>query len=882
MTPVAEALFINGLSSVARQISRRFLQKYFFTFQMRRRLGGKLPDDLNLKVLDALQRALGNFRSLTPATNSSLIDIANSSLFEHLVAIFGSDLDHSNAKSFIEYIHQSRGSVLEKDSVQFAQDLSVCLTLVHETIFDFTQEGIPNEFTGQIRRALDDDAKRADAIITNTIQKLKDKEGSWLQRPDVSAASVAAQIKESRDPIKNYVNALKKTMNSVDVHGASGDVVQVPLDEIFVDVPVSYIDRKRNFNPYQDLRTNISRYRVSNSWEETLEHIKLTVLLGDPGGGKSTLSKKLCLESCDRYIGGQTKLPIYIQLRTYISKAADDERLSLTHYIIDFISSTMLDENRNDISSTVMYHLRVGTVFFIADGLDEVLTSANRARVVKELAVFRKEYPLCQILVTSRYVGYETQPLEGFSHLGVDFLDDSAIEQIYRNVSSAVLNRTDAEIESRLSAFLIDARKKADELIKSPLLLTLIVIIYDKKSEIPDNRSNLYSFCADLLFDQWDKFRDILPDLPERYRLFDLFKHLSALLYENEEYGGRINKDDLEKEAREFFKLDYIDNREGRSAAAAKQMIGHLTGRAWILHEVGENIYEFTHRTFMEFFYAKYLDTVYEDTSLLIENCIKHVAEGRRTLPTHLALQIRTKNKRAASSKVAELLTLILRDSNGSQELLYFCLDTLGYILPSADELSQFVSVLSDNSMKSNNPLTHLRLLCSQNPLRNSILQICSKDLEKVSNVGQIRALAPALYRMSREGLSAYTDANGSKIDVVKPLLDRNYSKQPSSPYVCKLAFDLDCKVNLDAAGKFGIRLWNNNNTDPSHYLRLLFDSQAILVEASRKVLYADAHTGKHYELARAVYQSFLQIQKITFSINISLHIITCRTCLRS
>ena len=101
--------------------------------------------------------------------------------------------------------------------------------------------------------------------------------------------------------------------------------------------------------------------------------------------------------------------------------------------------------------------------------------------------------------------------------------------------------------------------------------------------------------CAELLFDRWDGYRDIVPELPERYRLFDLFKYLSSILYEKEEYGGRINKSDLIKESRDFFKRDYVDNKEGKSAAAAHHMVEHLTGRAWILHEVGEDVFEFTH-----------------------------------------------------------------------------------------------------------------------------------------------------------------------------------------------------------------------------------------------------------------------------------------------
>lgn len=856
---ISEGLVVNGITALAGQISKRFIQKYYLPYRMRQSLTGKKTATEKDLVLDSLQRALGNFQSLTPATNSTLLDLANSNLLEHLIAIFGSSLEPRNALALIEYIHQSRGGSSRKESIDLAKNLADCLRTISSTTAEAVARDLPGDVNSTWQKRRDDDARRAESTISIIMQKLQTKDGEWIDHAEINAEYIAKKIKDDRDPLKIYVTALKRTMNSVDVHGASGDVVQVPLDEIYVDVPVSFIDRKGNFNPYQDLRKNLRRHRVSDDWERTFDYINNTVLLGDPGGGKSTLSKKLCLESCNRYLGGQTKLPIYIQLRTYISKAAEDDRLSLKHYIVDFVSSSLLDSDEQDLASTLMYHLRIGAVFFVADGLDEVLTTSNRARVVHEINAFRKEFPLCQILVTSRYVGYETQPLDGFAHLGVDHLSNDAIEKIYRNVSSTVLKRCDAEVDSRLHSFLIDARKKAMELIRSPLLLTLIVIIYDKKSEIPDNRANLYAFCADLLFDQWDKYRDIVPDLPERYRLFDLFKHLSALLYENEEYGGTIGRSDLEKEARDFFKSDYIDNREGRSAVAARHMVEHLTGRAWILHEVGENIFEFTHRTFMEYFYAKFLDTKFEETTQLVEGCMEYVVNGQRTLPTHLALQIRTNNKRAASTKVATALTAAFIKNPRNDELLDFCLDSLGYILPSGEQLQQLVSELAKPAIFSDDPSKPISLLCTQNPLRNSILNISSKQLDQVNAVEHLRVLEAAFRKMRREQISDLIDENGMRVDMVDRVIERMYSKQVTSPYVCKLAFDLDGKVNWKAARKFGVRLWANSQSDPSHLMQILPDSRRMLEDASKFIVDADAQTGKYLKLARAIFPAFLK-----------------------
>ena len=591
---------------------------------------------------------------------------------------------------------------------------------------------------------------------------------------------------------------------------------------------------------------------MASNWQDTLEHVSNTVLLGDPGGGKSTLSKKLCYEHAKRFQEGHSTLPIYIQLRTYIARAAEDESFSLIHYVLENIDSTSLDSESDSLGTSVLYYLRIGSAFVVADGLDEVLTPSNRARVVQEIRHFSQTFPLATLLVTSRYVGYETNPLDGFTHLGMGELNRNAIETIYKNVTGAVLKRSHSDIEATQNEFLADARKKAFELIRNPLLLTLIVIIYNQKSEIPDNRASLYSFCADLLFERWDGYRDITPDLPERYRLFDLFKYLSAILYEREEYGGIINKTDLLNEAREFFRRDYVDNREGKSAEAAHHMVEHLTGRAWILHEVGEGVFEFTHRTFLEFFYARQLETVYEGTEELIEECLEHIAEGSRTVPAHLALQIRTKDKRAASSKVCDALAKRLEAESCSTELLDFCLDALGYLLPDGLTLSEFVRQLAPQALASDGQSAQVKLLCTASPLRDAILQSALPALLAVKSVDAVRKIAPALYQMKRSGDISLDLGRDQRESLFKVIVGQTYSKQARSPFLCKLAFDLEERVNWKSLEKFGFRIWASER---GHGIQQLARDSRSMVEEVAKVLTGEGRkNSKYVRLARILY----------------------------
>lgn len=177
---------------------------------------------------------------------------------------------------------------------------------------------------------------------------------------------------------------------------------------------------------------------------------------------------------------------------------------------------------------------------------------------------------------------------------------------------------------------------------------------------------------------------------------------------------------------------------------------------------------------------------------------------------------------------------------------------------PSGDRLHQLVSMLAPRAIFSRDPTAPIRLLCTKNPLRNSILNTCSKQLDEVRTVEQLTNLELALHRMRREIACRMTDQDGNEIDVVERMLERMHPKQLASPYVCKLTFDLNGRVNWNAARKFGMRLWNNSQSEARHLVRLMRDSRKMLEETSRHIVDADAHTGKYLKLARAIYPTLM------------------------
>lgn len=844
MLGVIEGTIGAGVYSLISKISSIVARKYQVSYHIRRAIDEheeiSSSDD---EIIKSMKQVFGSKGLLDTIWNNSLSDIGDSGILDHLIMTFGTDTDIEVSKKLVEYIFLSRNGSPD-ECTHFSETVRLALQSSFDIFHNRYQRHFPDTDGREREKRLRTDARRSATLLHDVLNALQDGHGEWVQDTNFSPDFVSKKIVEHFDPLKNYVERLNERLNGVDVHGSSGEIVNVELDSIYVDVPVSFIPREGNFQSYSDLRNFLPREEVAENWYDVANYADKTVLLGDPGGGKSTLSKKICLEISRAFGNNSNRLPVFLELRRYIARIVEVGDISLGNYILEEIKSYNIGEIDDTIDASILYHLRIGSAFIVADGLDEVLTPSNRSIIVREIRTFSKNFPLATLLVTSRYVGYETQPLIGFDHLGVDHLSPEAITNIYRNVSKIVLSKSEKDIKDSENIFIKDANYKASELITSPLLLTLIVIVYSKKSEIPDNRANLYAACADLLFERWDAFRNIWPNLPERYRLFDLFKELAYILYEKVEYGGRIGKDDLLIEAKNFFRQDYVDNKEGRASESAKLMVDHLTGRAWILHEVGENIFEFTHRTFLEFFYARYLETSFESTDDLVDRCLEYVRGGTRTIPAHLALQIRTKDKRIAATTVATKLTSSINDTGHyNHELTRFSVESLDYILPNALALHELASAISQKIFKNGNASTIERFLCTGSPMRSTILQGSIDALRMVNTVNIIRRVSPSLRRLNKEDRSSFCKDDGEYISIDDLVLDQSFGKQMSSPFLCKLAFDLDNNINWNAIKKHNFRLWGSSGADLRY---LIDDSIQIVIAVRNKIENSDESFNKY------------------------------------
>jgi TIR domain/NACHT domain len=445
---------------------------------------------------------------------------------------------------------------------------------------------------------------------------------------------------------------------------------KVPINDLYVPARLEHPDQEEGEEEPQSL-------------EDFAQSFSRTVILGNPGGGKSTLSKKVCYD-----IGsGETGIvPVLVILRDYGVDRADGRSI-VEHMELTASGTYQLPDPPDGAFDKL---LSAGRAVVVFDGLDELLDASYRQEIAADVESFCNLYPAVPVLVTSREVGYSQAPLdEGlFVSRRLSEFSRADVALYAQRWFASIPELARPEAEALADAFLRESAAVPD-LRKNALMLALMCNIYRGERYIPSNRPDVYEKCARMLFERWDRSRGIEVELPFRSHLFLAMQHLAYWVYQDQELQTGVRADALVQKTSEYL-LDwqYEDPDEAQQAAA--QFVEFCAGRAWVFADTGlasddTPLYQFTHRTFLEYFTAAHLARVSSSPDQLMTTLAPRIAEREWDIVGQLSVQMTNQASAGAADYMLDRLIDEARKAESAQvswNILAFAARSLEFLVP--------------------------------------------------------------------------------------------------------------------------------------------------------------------------------------------------------
>jgi len=325
-----------------------------------------------------------------------------------------------------------------------------------------------------------------------------------------------------------------------------------------------------------------------------------TVILGDPGSGKSSLVQYIALNWAEAESFEPFPVPIIVELRTYIRRTPTEQ---------DFLEQVLQGSPASQVfdRSYLEHLLQQGQAFVLFDGLDEVFDPELRSQVETEIIQFTQRYPQTRVLLTSRIIGYQGDRLRAqeFRHFVLQDFSDTQVEDfINRWHEFAYPPGQERERKRDRLKVALKNSTAIRQLAGNPLLLTMMAIL-NRNQELPRDRSELYAQSSRVLLQQWDveKVLDLQDAITIDYKdkqamLRRVAFHMQTT--ENGLSGNLIRGDELHTILASYLQELQIQDADD----AATRVIAQLRERNFILCYLGADYYAFVHRTFLEYFCA--------------------------------------------------------------------------------------------------------------------------------------------------------------------------------------------------------------------------------------------------------------------------------------
>ena len=416
---------------------------------------------------------------------------------------------------------------------------------------------------------------------------------------------------------------------------------QFPQTETFSGPSRDLISQQSHANESEDsslhrrTRAITRKSSVRHSAIEWLSDSDRSVILGDPGIGKSTLLRCVLLdllstepryEKCARRWGQY--LPVWVPFAMWTRLVGQSETgCSLSDVLKVWLLKVSADE---DLIKLVQASLKDSRLLLFIDGLDEWndVTTARTTLHLLEQFVGERKVPA---IASSRPLGYESigelsskwrkSRLVGLSKEQQCILSErwflhqlNALASPNENNDSIAARQKKAAVAATEHIQDLSRDFRLSRLAEVPLLLNGLIALAIQKISLPRSRFKAYEELTRLLMEEQPKRREkaaYKPRATTRLRQETRERALALLAWEIHDSSG---SDALDKTAAQNVLQNFCSEHLYKSADEAFEVASELlaigTESVGILIEKSSTDIGFLHRAFQEFLAAKHLSNL--------------------------------------------------------------------------------------------------------------------------------------------------------------------------------------------------------------------------------------------------------------------------------
>jgi hypothetical protein len=338
-------------------------------------------------------------------------------------------------------------------------------------------------------------------------------------------------------------------------------------------------------------------------------------LLATPGGGKSTLLKRLAIayarparrtELAD-LLPERHWLPLFLRCRELRDRANRPIRELLSNLARH---AGMNVDEEGAFAERIDEALRSGQALLLVDGLDEISPEGALKEFVLNLRTFVAMFPQTALVVTSREAGFRhvAGVVAGVCpQVTLAPFDYEDVERLCQSWHAEVVGRSEKiRSDARELAETIWGNERIRDLAENPLLLTTLLVVKRWIGELPRRRVELYRKAVEVLIRTWNV--EGYEPLDEDETLAQLSYVACAMMNDGAQRIGHRSLLELLQDARreleeelQFARIspqEFIDRIEYRSSILMQT--GHE-----LLDDELQAVYEFRHLTFQEYMVAR-------------------------------------------------------------------------------------------------------------------------------------------------------------------------------------------------------------------------------------------------------------------------------------